>query len=162
MKARIRRDATWSLLTVLFVTLAGATVWQGWVYADHRTDVDQRREAISVAKAQVIDLTTMDSTTVKSKVAAMKRRTSGDFKRQLEGVTSTFESVVSDSDVKAHGKIAEAAVVSIDHKKATILVASTSSVTSKKNLAPATRTYRLRVTLSHNQDGWLINGMEFV
>src|SRR4051794_2839265 len=59
------------------VALAAVIVWQAEaVRDDHRQDKAQQ-QAIRLAEDQVVDLTTLDSATVKDKIDSMSRRTSG-------------------------------------------------------------------------------------
>lgn len=151
-------------LLAVVVTLGVSAVfaWQLVTYLNHRAEDDRRTEVLSLAKAQVIDLTTLDSTTVEGKLKALKDRTSGQFKRQLEGMASTFAGVVSDSKVKADGVVTSAAIDELSEKKASVLIASTSTVSNSKQPQPSTGTYRFRVDLVNSGGTWLISGMEFV
>jgi Mce-associated membrane protein len=147
---------------VLVVALAGVTVWQvEAVREDHRQDKAQQ-QAIRLAEDQVVDLTTLDSATVKDKIDSMTRRTSGSFKQELTGITQAFVAAVTKSNITAKGQIDSAALASYKKDDAKVIVASTAQVTDGADAQPVTRTYRMKVTLQRSGGTWLIDGMEFV
>lgn len=128
---------------------------------DSRLDAD-RAATRAIAKAQVLDLTTVDASTVGARLKAMDARTSGSFKRQLQGMEATFSSVVKDSKVASTGVVDATAVEHLSDSKASVLVAASSKVSAAKQAQTATRRYRFRVDMVHTSKGWLVSGMEFV
>lgn len=150
------------LSATALIVLVAAIGWQGSVYLDHRRDNDRREQAVVVARAQVIDLTTLDSATVEDKLVALKGRATGEFKRQLQGITSAFVETVNKGDVAAEGTIDASGIARYDRDTASVLVASTAVVTNTDQPKPTQRTYRMKVNLVWAKDKWLIDGMEFV
>lgn len=148
------------LLVVL--ALAGLLVWQALVLRTDRRDDDRLADAVAVAKAQVLDITTLDSDTVDAKLQAMSERTSGDFKDQVTAIAETFIKIVREKKIKVVGRIDGAGASSSSGRDATVLVASTAIVTESGKATPTTRTYRIRVNLARSGGAWKINGMEFV
>jgi Mce-associated membrane protein len=151
-----------ALAGLFAAALVAVLVWQGTALR-HEHQLDDRSDAaIRVAQDQVLDLTTLDSDTVSGKIKAMSERTTGDFSRQLEGITKSFVDAVTKAKLTASGDIDAAAIAKIDDSRATVLVATTVLVTNKKEPKPATRSYRMKVELIWSDDRWLIDGMEFV
>jgi Mce-associated membrane protein len=150
------------VLVVLAAALAGLLVWQGLALRSEHLDDQRRDQALRVAQSQVIDLTTMDSGTVTSKIQAMSARASGSFKEQLTGITQAFVDAVTRSKISARGSIDSAAVSAYSHDRAEVIVASTANVTSGENAQPVIRTYRMKVSLEWISGRWFITGMEFV
>jgi len=147
------------IVTLVALALLG---WQVVVWVDdHRAD-DRRHAAVAVAEEQVLDLTTLDSSSVKSKLEAMGSRVTGDFKRQFEGFSQTFGDVVRKQKVSATGEIKSAAVSSFDEDSAVVLVASSAQISNAKQQKPTRRDYRMSITLDRVDGDWLISGMEFV
>jgi Mce-associated membrane protein len=141
---------------------AALLVWQGTVWLDDTRTDDRRDDAVAVAKEQVLDLTTMDSSTVKQKLTDMGGRLSGDFKRQFEGFTEAFAQAVSKDKVKTTGEVTAAALSEYDDEKsASVIVASTAQVASGGK-EPVERHWRFKVLLDRDDDEWLISGIEFV
>jgi Mce-associated membrane protein len=148
-------------LGAAFVLAAALLVWQGLVWFDDARADDRRDDAVAVAKEQVLDLTTMDSSTVEQKLDTLGERLSGDFKRQFEGFAETFADAVTKDEVQATGEITGAALSEYDEHSATVIVASTAQVQAGKK-QPVERHWRFKVLLDRSDDEWLISGMEFV
>jgi Mce-associated membrane protein len=149
-------------LRVVSAVALALLAWQVtvWIH-DHRDD-DRRAGALDVAKAQVLDLTTLDSESVSSTVEAMGSRVTGDFKRQFDGFSQTFVDVVQHDKITATGEISDAGISSFDDSSAVVIVASTTEVATAKQTTPMQRDYRISVSLDRVDGSWLISGMEFV
>jgi len=162
MIASPRRTVSALALGVVSAVALAALVWQATVWVQNARDDDRRTAAVDVAKAQVLDLTTLDSASVASKVKAMGGRVTGDFKRQFDGFSTTFAKVVQHDQIQATGEIKAAGITSYDDDSAVVIVASTAQVTTEKQKAPTQRDYRISVSLERSGGSWLISGMEFV
>jgi Mce-associated membrane protein len=149
-------------LGVVSAVAVAMLVWQATVWTQHHREDGRRSAAVDVAKAQVLDLTTLDSASVKAKVAAMSSRVTGDFKRQFDGFSKTFADVVQHDRITATGEIDDAGISSYDDSSAVVIVASSAQVSSQKQQAPTQRDYRISVSLDRSGGSWLISGMEFV
>ena len=136
--------------------------WQGKGWLDGREKISQREQAVETASSQVIDLTTMDSATVQDKLESLAGRTVGDFKDQFNDITKSFQDVVEKNQITATGVIDGAAIESISDTQASVIVASSATITEKAKQEPVVRTYRLRIKLERSDDTWLVAGMEFV
>ena len=145
---------------LVIVVLVGLLVWQGLVWRSDGQAEDRRAEAVQVAKEQVLDLTTLDSEDVGTKLKAMAGRTTGQFKNQVNDIASQFVQIVQEKKVDATGTIDSAAVTSASDRDATVIVASTAVIKEAKK--STTRTYRIRVKLTRGSGAWKISGMEFV
>ncbi len=143
-----------ALLVAIFV--------EGSVVRRHQRLESLQRDAVRVANAQVVDLTTVDAAHVDDRIADMRKRTTGDFRRQLQGISETFTSVVRAGKVETAGDVVAAAVTSLTLRHAHVLVANRTTVTNTSAKAPTTRAYRIRVNLLRVKDAWLVSGMEFV
>jgi len=150
------------LVVVTALLLAAVAVWQTLQWRERREDDDRRSGALRVAQDQVIDLTTIDPKTVEARLKSMRARTTGEFSRQLDGIVDTFVLAVDKSKLSAKGEINAAAVSAYDDESAEVLVATTAVVTNASERQPTARSYRMKVHLVWVDDGWLIDGMEFV
>jgi Mce-associated membrane protein len=144
------------------VVLLAIVGWLGHGFLQHRRDDDRRGLALQVARQQVLDLTTLDKSNVNAKLHAMGARTTGDFARQLQGMSKSFASAVDTSKLTAKGTIDAAAVSSYTPKAASILVATTARVRNAQQPKATQRSYRMRVHLTWTDGKWLIDAMEFV
>jgi hypothetical protein len=148
-------------LGLVVAVLAALLIWQVLERRGSDAEDARRSKAVSVAKAQVIDLTTLDSDSVAPKLKAMAGRTSGEFRQQLSGITNTFVKIVRENKIAATGVIDATGVTSMSDDRATVIVASSATVNQGKSKA-ATRNYRIKVSLKLVKGAWKIDGMEFV
>jgi Mce-associated membrane protein len=142
--------------------LLGVTVWQGLGWREDRSVAEDRRAVLRVAEAQGVDLLSLTASNVSERLTAMSERTTGDFKRQLDGITSTFAGTITDQKIEAAGQVVDAAVESLDEDDAKVLLAGDTQVKDDKSDAVTPRSYRIRVSLVRHEGRWLIDNMEFV
>jgi len=162
MTTESRRQVPAIVVGALSAVALAVIVWQAAAWVQHHRDDERRTAAVDVATAQVLDLTTLDSSSVESRLASMSGRVTGDFKRQFDGFAKTFAQVVQHDKIAATGEIKAAGITSYDDDSAVVIVASTTQVSTAKQKAATQRDYRIRVSLDRNGGSWLISGMEFV
>lgn len=162
MKDNILRWSTRLVWPACALALAVGISWQGKDLLDHRRQQSQKDGAIETASNQVIDLTTMDSATVEKKLKALADRTIGDFKDQFGEITKSFRDMVEKNDIAATGVVDGAAIESVSDNQASVIIASSATITEKDKDKPIVRNYRLRIKLERSGETWLVSGMEFV
>jgi len=128
------------------------------VHEQQKADTD----AVQTASDEVLGLITLDPAHIKAELAALKARTTGDFRQQFDGILATFANTVASENITAKGKIVDAGLSSLTPTTATVVVASTTKVTHKGATTPQTRNYRMSIDLSLVGANWLITGMKFV
>lgn len=162
MSDLLRRRATaWLLIAAALA----ATGWQAAAWSADRRHDDRRAAAVEVAKAVVVDLTTMTPATVHDRLQAIKGRLAdGPFKKQFVGFATTFADEVGKGKLTSAGKVVGAAVMAYSDDRASVLVASTSEVrqSTANDVEPTERYWRFKVALKRVGDTWLISRMEFV
>lgn len=154
----VARVATAVVLVALLVVI----VLEVLAVARHQEREALRRDAIRVASAQVVDLTTIDPAHVDDRITDLRQRTTGDFRRQLQGIAETFRAVVRTGKVETAGDVVAVAVTSLSERKAHVLVANRTTVINTSAKTPTTRAYRIGVDLLRVKGVWLVSGMEFV
>lgn len=155
---------TWIRIASYLLASVGLALvaWQATVWMGHHNSAERRAAAVEVARNQVLDLTTLDAATVKSKLDAMGSRVTGGFKRQFDGFSTTFAQVVEQEKVVATGRIKSAGIASSTESSMVVLVASSAEISNSKQTNATRRDYRMSVSLDRIGDSWLISGMEFV
>ena len=149
-------------LVALVLALAVAAVLT-WRTTEQREDeAAAGRAAVTAAEAQVLELTTLDQRRIDDQLATLRSHTTGEFRRQFEGILNTFATVVKEQKIQATGSIGGSGLERLDGRRATVLVASVAEVTNADSKKPVPRTYRIRVNLSLVDGDWLTSGMEFV
>lgn len=159
---RWRRKLLDVALVALVLALAAAAVLT-WRTTEQRDDeAAAGRSAVAAAEAQVLELTTLDQRRIDDQLATLRSHTTGEFRRQFEGILTTFATVVKEQKIQATGSIGGSGLERLDGRRATVLVASVAEVTNAGAKNPVPRTYRIRVNLSLVEGEWLTSGMEFV
>jgi Mce-associated membrane protein len=154
---------TLAVLLVAVAVGAGLLAWQQFkLVRDDRSSDDARVAVVTVAKDQVLDLTTLDAKNLTAHLKALGDRSTGQFKTQLASLSTVFTSIIGKQDVVSTGKVTGSGVVSISDKKAQVLVAATATVTQSGSKTPHSQRYRMSVDLVKSGKTWLISGMEFV
>jgi Mce-associated membrane protein len=148
------------LLAVVSVGFIGIPQWRHLHAAHERAD--DRADALSVAKLEVTDLTTLNPSNLDAQLQRLKGRLTGTFARQFEAFYSTFASVVTKDRVTSRGSVQSVAISSLTERKAVALVAARAVVSSKEQKRDLNRAYRFEVSLSKRGELWLISGMRFV
>lgn len=148
------------LLAVVSVGFIGIPQWRHLHAAHERAD--DRADALSVAKLEVTDLTTLNPSNLDAQLQRLKGRLTGTFARQFEAFYSTFASVVTNDRVTSRGSVQSVAISSLTGRKAVALVAARAVVSSKEQKRDLNRAYRFEVSLSKHGELWLISGMRFV
>lgn len=157
-----RGRITVALLTVAtLVLLALGVVF--WLQVQGNAEQDRQREqATAVAKQQAITLITVNPKNVNENMRSLLENSTGEFRRQFEAASPTFEKVIKDGAVDSKGTVAEAGVVSASDGRVRVLVAVNSSVHNAETDKDEPRRYRLRVDVQKEADRWLVSSMMFV
>ncbi|NYI75507.1 hypothetical protein [Nocardioides panzhihuensis] len=145
---------------VLALAMAAALTWR--TTEQREDEAAAGRAAVTAAEAQVLELTTLDQRRIDDQLATLRSHTTGEFRRQFEGILNTFATVVKEQKIQATGSIGGSGLERLDGRRATVLVASVAEVTNADSKKPVPRTYRIRVNLSLVDGDWLTSGMEFV
>lgn len=157
-----RARITVALLTVVTLALLALGV-MFWLQVQGNAEQDRQREqALDVAKQQAITLITVNPKNVNENMRLLLENSTGEFRRQFEAASPTFEKVIKDGAVDSKGTVAEAGVVSASGDRVRVLVAVNSSVHNTETDKDEPRRYRLRVDVQKEADRWLVSSMMFV
>lgn len=151
-----------ALLAVLTLVLVTALVAL-WLRAQDNTEQDrQRRAALELAEQQAVTLVTVNPANVNEQMRELLANSTGDFQRQFDAASPTFERVIKDGKVDSTATVEESGVVRISEDQARVLVALNSKVHNTETNTDEPRRYRLRVDLVKEGDRWLVSNMAFV
>lgn len=157
-----RARITVALLTVATLALLALGL-VFWLQVQGNAEQDRQREqATTVAKQQAITLITVNPKNVNENMRSLLENSTGEFRRQFEAASPTFEKVIKDGAVDSKGTVAEAGVVSASDDRIRVLVAVNSSVHNAETKKDEPRRYRLRVDVQKEADRWLVSSMMFV
>ena len=153
------------MVAVLSVLTAGTAAAAVFAYLQVRADTENdrlRAEAVQVAGQQAVNLLTVNGQNVDGQLAALTGNSTGDFRRQFEGISKTFGDVVRQGKVDSTGRVEVAGLDQLTADTARVQLALTSSVTNAQATTPETRQYRITVDLERKENRWLVAGMQFV
>lgn len=156
----VRLSTTAFLVAVVALGFLIVPQWRDLNDAHQRRD--DRETALSVATAEVAELTTLSPDTLDKQLKSLNGRLTESFSQQFQAMYSTFASVVSKEKVTSKGSIQSAGLVSSTDRRAVALVAARAVVTSPENEKGVNRAYRFEVSLTKQDSGWLVSGMRFV
>lgn len=149
-------------LAVASLVVAGLAAFFGTQYLDQRERDDSRASAVSVAEKQALALLSLSADNVDQRLDDLVAGSTGDFRRELEGIRETFAGVVQKGEVSSDGEVVSSAVRDLSDSAATVLLALSARVTNSETKKPEERSYRILVDLTKEEDQWLVSGMQFV
>lgn len=154
----------WTILSlvVAVLILAGVSGALGLdVRANSRNDA-RDHAALAAANRIAVQLVTLDHSSAKQNLDAIAADSTGSFRDQWQKISGNFASVLENGKVQSTGEVKEAGLVDIDDAHATVLTAVTSTVKNTEAPEGQQRVYRMKMTLDHSDDHWLVSNVEFV
>lgn len=137
----------------------------GVLWTAHTRSADrlaERTTYVQAAREAVLNLTTINTTTVDADIERLRDSATGAFLDDFDSRSGDFTSAVTQSQVSTTGKIIEIGVESIGEDSAQLLVRAQSTVTNTSGAQNEPRNWRLRVTMNRTDNGILMSGVDFV
>ena len=108
-----------------------------------------RAAYIDAGRAGITALTTISATSADKDVKTLLARSSGDFKADFGGRSTSYTQVVKEAGVTSTGRIVSVGVERFDDKTATLLIAAHADIKNQGSPQPEARDYRFRVTVTN-------------
>ena len=148
------------LVAVLVLASAGAAAgvyW--WMYRpDQLTDAAAQQQAVDAAKQGTTALLSYAPETLDKDLTAAKSHLTGEFLTYYSQFTDQIVApAAKQKGVKTEANVVRAAVAEMHPDRAVVLVFVNQVTTSKDRPDPALATSSVMVTLTKNQDRWLIS-----
>lgn len=147
-------------LGVLAVALASCSVY--FAVATHRDATAQagRQDVLDAARAEAVNLTSQDYSTIDRDLDRMIGGTTGDLRTDLGKQRDRYRTTFVQNKLRAQGSATEAGLVTMRDRAATVLVVIDQVVrTGTKNAQVQPRHYRLELDMSHVNGKWLASGL---
>jgi Mce-associated membrane protein len=163
--AGTRRDRTALLViacAVLLVLLLVAALLLALQLRGTSRDDTAREAALSAARQSALNLTSIDQEDFEQDVAAVVDGATGDFRTDFVARADDLERLLTENEVKADGKVLEAALVRSDRASATALVVVDSEVRNAQAPDGRVNRYRMKLELERVGDQWLTSSLQFV
>ncbi|GAC1381404.1 MAG: hypothetical protein NVSMB48_09380 [Marmoricola sp.] len=129
--------------------------------ADRRDD-EATRDAVTAAERLVEAVTSVDADNLSADIDAVLDLATGDFKDQFASQRASYLDAVTKAKVSSVGRVVESGVVSSSAKEVVVLVAASSTISNPKATDGDKRAYRMKVTVVHRSDKWLVSELELV
>lgn len=135
----------------------------GVVELDEAPEAEQRRydAVIDAASALTTAMINISYEDVQAAVDRVLELSTGDFKDQYTAATEALVTLFEDNQSVRQGEVTWAGVVAQDPDSATVIVATTGTVTTKDGPEKA-ENYRIQMELVLEQDEWLTSDLQFV
>ncbi|WP_242453453.1 hypothetical protein [Mycolicibacterium sp. P9-64] len=162
-----RRRITWraGVCALSFVLSAGVLGLSGYLVWHHRESVSQHQQVAeyeAAARQIVVTLMSLDKASAPETVKTVIDSSTGQFKSEFEGAADDFVAITADADVTTKAQVKAAAVQSISHDQAQVLVTVTSTVSNAAGADQPPRSWRLTVSLVREGDRIKMSQLEFV
>jgi Mce-associated membrane protein len=136
---------------------------QGVVELDESSAAEQQRytDIIDAATAEATAMVNISYTDVQAAIDKVLAGATGDFKDQYTAATDALVKLFHDNQSVRKGQVLWAGVVAQDPDSATVILATTGTVATKKSAAKA-ENYRVQMQLVSEKGRWLTSDLQFV
>lgn len=151
-------------LAVLLAAALAAAGTFAWLLKD-KTDVDTAAsEALATARSFAVTLTTYDYTNLDRNFADVLDGTTGDFKNEYAGGSSTLRQLLQQAKATSQGTVLDAGVKSATTDRVEVILAANQVVTNAAIKEGQTRVDRSRfhMTLERHGDRWLVSNVRML
>jgi Mce-associated membrane protein len=156
----------WTTAAVALVVVIIALVVLGLLclsrVQDDNAAASRDQQILQDARQMVVNLTTLKQATAQQDIARLLQGATGQFRQQFGDASGSFQTVLHQAQVDSTGQVKEAAIESSDDQKASVLVAASATVKNTEAPQGQSRVYRMRVSMEHSGDSWLVSNVEFV
>ncbi|NEW44434.1 hypothetical protein GV792_22555 [Nocardia cyriacigeorgica] len=127
--------------------------------ADQQT---RRADYVQTAKQALLNITSISAETAEADINRVLEVSAGDLATEYEQRKADYAGIVKKAEVRAKGKVIDAAIESSDDHSAIVLVAVEQTLTNGGADGQQQRQYRFRVTVSDTDKGLAATRMEMV
>ena len=146
---------------VMVVALAVTTGFTASWYVNDRSREHLDAQYIDTARQGVLNVISVSADRADRDVDRILASATGDFRADFASRSKDFVEVVKQMKVTSRGTVNSVGIESSDDHEATLLVSATSLVTNGAGAQEDPRVWRLRVKLQHDDDGILIEKVDF-
>lgn len=167
LKSRRGLDLALGMLAVLM--LAGVVVGGVYVVRERedreQATVDQERygDVLAAARTEIEAFVNIDYRNAQESIDAVAAGATGDFAEQYDSSTEDVVEILTRAKSVMDGEVLWAGVVDADKDSATVIVATTGTVSNTQTgNKPVARQFRIKVDLVREDGAWLASNVEFV
>ena len=142
--------------------LASLAGWLGYQVHEDRRAVAERELFVSAARQAVLNLTTIDHTTIDADVQRVLDSTTGAFHDDFKSRAEPFAEVVKQAQSKSEGAVANAAVASEDGDVAQVVMTVSVKMSNAGAQEQQPRSWRMRIEVQKTGDSAKASNVQFV
>jgi len=164
-----RRGLNLALGVLAVVLLVGVVVGAVYVAREHQdreqATADQERygDVLAAARQEIEAFVNIDYRDAQKSIDAVAAGATGDFAKQYDTSTKDVVQILTRAKSVMDGKVLWAGVVDADKDSATVIVATTGTVSNTQtDNKPVARQFRIKVDLVREGDDWKTSNVEFV
>ncbi len=146
-------------LVAVLIVLCG---WLGYRVNQDSQENRLRATLIQVAKQTAVNLTTIDYLHAESDVQRIIDSATGQFAEDFRARSTPFINVVKQAKSQSVGTVTEAGLESVSGQLGRVLVSVTVKTISDGRVEEQPRYWRMRMTVSQQNDGAKVADVEFV
>ncbi|SFS74426.1 hypothetical protein [Saccharopolyspora flava] len=147
---------------VIAVLLLGALAWTGLQLREHLAVESARADAQEAAKRYATDLSTYDYRHLDSGFATVTAHAEGQFAEQYKQVSASLTELIRQNQAVSQGTVLTTAVVSADEDHAVVALFVDQKITNKNTPEPRVDRNRMQMTLTHDNNRWLITNIQLL
>jgi Mce-associated membrane protein len=153
------------VLAILLAALVAFGVLEYLKYRDEGQKQDQRTAAVTAARLEALNLTTIDYKTTDAAVARILAGATGTLQTQFTAQRSQLGPLLAGTKSTSIGSVLEAGLVKLSGKSAEVLVAVDATVTTQQPPTAQPRStvkhYRMSLKLQRVGNRWLVSDVGF-
>ncbi|UZG52818.1 hypothetical protein [Rhodococcus opacus] len=160
---RSRRPAYFLLgLTLVLCVLVTACAVLGVRIQDGRHAAERDAQVLDTTRTVLAQLVSLNHNSAQQDLDRIAANATGQFRDQFDSVADSFAQVLGNGQVESTGEVKAAGIVDANDDTATVLAAVTSLVKNSEAPEGQPRVYRMKATLNHIDNQWLVASVEFV
>jgi Mce-associated membrane protein len=159
-----RARVTAIVLSALSVVLVAASVTFGLLGLSHQRDTDDLRDAreaaLTAARQEIVNLDSLDHSTIDRDLKRVLDGATGAFKDQFSRAQGDLKTLTVQRKSVSTGNVLYAGIVRADTDTATVLIAADRTVRDSTDTAGSVAHDRWRVDLEKHGGRWLVSDLQ--
>jgi hypothetical protein len=151
-----------TVLVMILLVVAAGDGWLGFKILEFRDDAARNDQVLYVARQEVTNFFTINSSDAGSSIDQIARLATGEFLQQLSAQRDAYSQAIRQGVISSTVVISDAGIRQVGADNASILVSAVGTVRSAASPQPAQRRHHLLVELVRCPHGWLVSRLGFL
>ncbi|HYG95301.1 MAG TPA: hypothetical protein VD859_17120 [Nocardioides sp.] len=144
------------LAVALLAALAGA-VWTGLEVQEERAADERARDALSAGREAAVAFTSYHHRRIEEDLDRVSAISTGEFREEFTAALGALTEAIQKADGVSEGEVTHLGIVRHADETVVLIAAVDATITNKQTERPSLRRYRLEITLTLDDDAWLIS-----